>query len=313
LYYPYLRGRQYELFALRDLYAGNLIGDYVTPIIEPVRYFPAFVSLLEKTDKPLYLIANPQVGSFFSGLNALDDADEMKHFTKAMNNPNLSYGLSLPCHDSSLCTQCEWVPGTSLPLSFAFVGSRNCADKLEEMTHLEQFNTFVLVDDSDIKHCVPKAAKQIVFSDSFNKQRRNSDYDVKRDELFSKEHLVYNEYGFKGFSDASIIGMDYDEVGFAPRAVAIHIVYFDEKKYLRVHHFVSENNNDTKNPGKKFREATKGLPDFIKEHGVYITQGLKLLLEDVKEGKYPGLGQVKKYSLMHHLELVERYLRDNHK
>ena len=37
MYFPYVRGRQYELLALRELATNNLLGDYVTPIIEPVK------------------------------------------------------------------------------------------------------------------------------------------------------------------------------------------------------------------------------------------------------------------------------------
>ena len=37
MYFPYLRGRQYELLALRELATNHLLGDYVTPIVEPVK------------------------------------------------------------------------------------------------------------------------------------------------------------------------------------------------------------------------------------------------------------------------------------
>ena len=36
-YYPYLRGRQYELLALRELLAGGLLSAQVIPVIEPVK------------------------------------------------------------------------------------------------------------------------------------------------------------------------------------------------------------------------------------------------------------------------------------
>lgn len=46
MYFPYVRGRQYELLALRELATNNLLGDYVTPIIEPVKLSPTLVNVM---------------------------------------------------------------------------------------------------------------------------------------------------------------------------------------------------------------------------------------------------------------------------
>ena len=47
MYFPYLRGRQYELIALRELLENNKLSNNVIPIIEPVRLSPTLVSTLE--------------------------------------------------------------------------------------------------------------------------------------------------------------------------------------------------------------------------------------------------------------------------
>ena len=52
MYFPYLRGRQFELIALRELLEGKRISEKVIPIIEPVKpsstllktFLPPFVS-----------------------------------------------------------------------------------------------------------------------------------------------------------------------------------------------------------------------------------------------------------------------------
>ena len=98
------------------------------------------------------------------------------------------------------------------------------------------------------------------------------------------------------------------ESGFAPYAVAIHIVYFDKNDSLRIHHFVSKSNEDTQNPAKKFYEAVEQLTLWVKETPIYETEGLKALLGHHEKQTYPGLGSIKKLSLMHHLELMTRYL-----
>ena len=38
------------------------------------------------------------------------------------------------------------------------------------------------------------------------------------------------------------------------------------------------------------------------------TIGLKSLVECYDVGKFPGLGVIKKYSLMHHIEMMGKYL-----
>ena len=37
MYFPYLKGRQYELLAIRELLSKNLLSKKIIPIIEPVK------------------------------------------------------------------------------------------------------------------------------------------------------------------------------------------------------------------------------------------------------------------------------------
>lgn len=153
---------------------------------------------------------------------------------------------------------------------------------------------------------VPKS--KVIFENKFNKTPRNVDYLLNDDEFFSDDHLFFDDEGYKGFSDYSVVGSEYNESGFAPLAVAIHIVYFDENKNLRIHHFVSDTNDDINDPAGKFGEALEKLIMWIQKNSVTKTEGLRLFEECYKYGKYPGLGTVKKYSIMHHLELINMFL-----
>ena len=64
MYYPYLRGKQFELILLRD--NSNVIAKYVHPIIEPVRKdFKSLGRAIEvlTREKVLFtLIVNPITG-----------------------------------------------------------------------------------------------------------------------------------------------------------------------------------------------------------------------------------------------------------
>ena len=148
----------------------------------------------------------------------------------------------------------------------------------------------------------------ILLDDKFEKKERNSDYLLNEDEFFSDDHLYYKEDDYKGFSDYSIIGKKFIDGGFAPYAVVIHMLYFDDKKNLRVHHFVSDSNSDIKNPANKFYEALKKLIKFNEKKALGETKAMEKLRNYYAHGDYPGLGSIKKISLSHHLELIGRFL-----
>ena len=153
---------------------------------------------------------------------------------------------------------------------------------------------------------------KVLLDDKFEKQERNADYQDVVDEFFSDDHLYYKEDGFVGFSDYSVVGNEYLEAGFAPYAVAIHMVYFANNGSLRVRHFVSDSNEDITNPALKFYQAVSKLAEWYNAdpHPVQLTEGLKIFLQHYEQQSYPGLGTVKKLSLMHHLELMGRYLSE---
>lgn len=51
MYFPFLRGRQFELLALRELLEKDLIGDNIVPIIEPVRLSSSLLKTVELFNK----------------------------------------------------------------------------------------------------------------------------------------------------------------------------------------------------------------------------------------------------------------------
>ena len=108
------------------------------------------------------------------------------------------------------------------------------------------------------------------------------------------------------------MGDEYLDSGFAPYAVAIHIVYFAPNQALRVRHFVSDSNEDITNPALKFYQAVSKLAKWynVQPHPVEMTLGLQTFLKHYEQETYPGLGTVKKLSLMHHIELMGKYLNE---
>lgn len=67
MYFPIIRGRQYDLLALRELKERDLISEKVVPIIEPIKFSSTLNSLLSvffNKQSNIIFITNPKVGSF---------------------------------------------------------------------------------------------------------------------------------------------------------------------------------------------------------------------------------------------------------
>lgn len=304
MYFPYLRGRQFELIALRELVEKGVLSSRITPIIEPVKLSSTLVKTIEaygENSKQLAIITNPKVGSFSS------DAKEEK-------NQKLKESFSASLKENNNILYMYLLRASSKPEKFIAKHADNmgtiCNDKdaisVYETNFSETDVKFNLIpDESGFRRKVRK--NRVLLADKFNKQERNNDYIEIDDEPFSEDHLYYSEDGYVGFADYSVVGEEYNETGFAPYAVAIHIVYFDTDESLRIKHFVSDSNDDISDPAGKFQEALSKLVEWNKEKQL-DTVAMKEFEDLYRREAYPGLGTVKKLSIMHHLELIGRYL-----
>ena len=86
--------------------------------------------------------------------------------------------------------------------------------------------------------------------------------------------------------------------------MAIHLSY-DEKqtKKIKVKHFVSDSNDDTSDIAGKFAEALNKLIAWCDQTG-YNSVAIPIFREYHNNGHFPGLGTLKKLSLMNHIDLV---------
>lgn len=307
MYLPYFRGRQFELIALRELVEKNLIGRNIIPIIEPIKPTSTLVKTIKtfnQADQKYALIMNPVVGDFISLFNEKKQQDNDKLVGEFRTQ--LESELFIKAYIIKKNTNKNLIKKKDLNDFMIINPKRDC---LNDYLEIYQYNTpsFTLIPEDLTFKRKAKGAK-FLFVDRFEKADRNSDYSIEEDEFFSADHLYYKDEGYDGFSDYSIVGSEYNESGFAPLAVAIHIVYLDQNDELRVRHFVSDSNQDIKDPAGKFGEALFKLVSWVKEESIELTEGLNSFMECYKIGKYPGLGTVKKYSIMHHLELMSKYL-----
>lgn len=319
MYFPYLRGRQNELLCLRELLDAGKLSSKVIPIIEPVKFSSTLFSTLIKfieMGHQVIVIRNPEVGSFRkeSGdmiKNIEKESDEKKKekirktlegYKEVWNNPQIQKAYLVDDDVISMVREKKIDAKDVVMINIKKGNYRYYEEYGEEIigkyTVVPKGGDFEDIIEDDI----------IILEDSYRKAKRNIDYIENPDELFSRNHIVYKKRGFVGFSDFSMVGNDFDESGFAPLAIAIHIMYFGNRDELKIHHFVSESNESISDPARKFEEAMNKLVNWENFDIIPKTIGLDNLIECYNIGKFPGLGVIKKYSLMHHIQMMGEYL-----
>lgn len=311
MYFPYLRGRQYELIAIRELVQKEKLSSYVIPIIEPVKLSSTLsntIGICEEKNNSIAFVVNPQVGSLYADARKDKTGKKLNDlFTMVIQSKNVIKAI-IAGNDSELKVNDLLSNGIDMNEIMSIYLDREGISDYEMLFNKSAMYNVIPYDMAFRRI----REKRILLFDRFEaiKKERNNDYVKKEDEFFSDDHLYYNTDGYLGFSDYSIVGHDYQETGFAPYAVAIHVVYFDEEKNLRIRHFVSDSNDDISDPAKKFYEAVTKLVKWNSKMHL-DTEGIKMFEELHRTGVYPGLGVVKKLSIMHHLQLMGEYLEEN--
>jgi hypothetical protein len=311
MYFPFLRGKQHELFALRDLNDSNVLSDEILPIIEPVKYSTQLVSTVKgllENKRNVIIIMNPSVGTFVDDLN--DNEELMDEILELMTHPNAIIGYHLNSNIAldelpQLVERC----GGTLDEVAIFHKDLRSVDTYEIIFGESEARFNFTPDKKPLKRRFANN-NGVILRDSFIKRTPNADYLNHQVEWFSSDHLDFEQEGFLGFSDYSIVGEEYSESGFGAKAVAFHVIYPDEANNLWVRHFVSDSNENRSDQAGKFGEALFKFVDWHKQNRTALidTQGLNGLLECDRNGNFPGLGMLKRYSIKHHLELVGNML-----
>lgn len=307
MYFPLLRGRLFELIALRELLEKQLIGKYIIPIIEPVKPTSTLISTLStyrERNAKIAVIRNPREGELISRLNDSENNGIKEKFYSEIEMDEFisTYYIDNKAGVDQLYFQRKKIDPNQC---IAICLSKDYLAKYASIFGEDGALYTLIPDERSLRRSIND--RKIILSDNFKRQERNMDYLKNEDEPFTEDNVYYSEEGFSGFSDYSIIGDYYNESGFAPLAVAIHIVYPDTDQTLRIHHFVSDSNETINDPANKFYEALGKFHEWNKEHNLstWASNELEKLYND---RQYPGLGTVKKLSIMHHLELVSQYL-----
>lgn len=314
MYYPYLRGKQFELKALKEFSSENQNNKTIIPIIEPVNQatnaLSAAVDELMTNGMRFALVLNPNDGDY---------RHENVVFNLHENKQNL------------ICNLDKWIP--------AFLYNNNSGEILEQMSkfHFDNvmviFKTCVDIDDSNsllllqnpkvsyivnnfgnsasrrVKRGLKDLEKSLIcLDDCFVTRKKNAEYGgTNSDELFTDMPFYWEDEEYQGFSDYTPLSSEYSDGGSLPYALVIHLTYKKSQDQIYIHHFVSDSNFDQSNIKGKFNEAAIKIEPFFagKTHTPVVDE----LIEKAKSGEgFPGLGYLKKLAIKNHLQIIKDIL-----
>lgn len=309
MYYPYFRGKQFELITIREM-APLIAKKGFVPIIEPVR---ESLNGLQKALKALsgnggqaIVIVNPYYGDYQES-----GADITSFLKEACDDNSISAGVLLrsdmTVEQAMMCYR-EHADHDPVILHAGFTAPKQLADALAN-DMAEMTNIFVEDEDRLLYRKHFKKSRKILVRDGFKRQR-NADYPPV--EAFSDLHVTYPDRGMNGFGDFLIVGDAYSEGGGPAYAVAIHLTFIDpeQEDVMYIYHFLSRSNDSPADPAGKFGQAVANLVKCLDSGSSKLleTDAVKEFRSLHKKGHFPGLGYVKKLCMKHHIETLANFL-----
>jgi hypothetical protein len=307
MYFPYLRGKQFELLALRELCPlMSQRFDKISPIIEPVKSTTGLINCvvdLRKHNINFNVIINPTVGDMKGKTSEI--LKTVSHKLTGYDNYQIAIIVSQSVDYIGLLRQINEVELRGCKFTFIH---NEVKDNIREIQQQYAETGPVINNVINFKRTGRRYHREfdqptrVSLDDYFGSLPKNADY-LNQDSYFNDDYKFYLEEGYRGFGDFLTIGDIYLDKRGLPWAVVIHISYADEMGRIRVKHFVSDTNDDATNVAGKFAEANRKLVEWCDEREIntIAVNRFRLLNET---DHYPGLGTIKKLSIMNHIELM---------
>lgn len=306
MYFPYFRGKQFELLAIRES-APLIARSGFIPIIEPVREslggLERALSALTGAGAQALVVINPRHGDHRENGDNITALLEQEHL-----RGDLVRAAILLTSDTSIEEVTEQLSrreelGTAL-IHAGFTEPRLLADSLGP--RLATIRNIFLDDQANLlyrRHF--SGSTRILVNDGFERMK-NADYQLV--DNFSDLHVTFGERGMDGYGDFLTVGDNYSEGGGPAYAVAIHLTFINSSQddAMYIYHFVSDSNDTPVDPAGKFAQALGKLINRVDsgDSGLLETTAIHEFRSLYQRGHFPGLGYIKKLSIIHHLETL---------
>jgi hypothetical protein len=310
MYYPFLRARQFELIALRELATEEATQGVIVPILEPVKETHNNLNLAHKVfqekGQTAYLVVNSNKGGleednqfYVQYLATLNDEVFMAAFHYRNNAEYINQSI-----EQFGLTNCMLICENDI---------EGDDENFKEIAELAAVSLITVNDpgrNRSLNRYIRGLQKGFIrLDDLFEKKDRNSDFLDITEHRFSEEHIHYGIEGFEGFSDYTVLPSEYVEGGSTPRAVVIHLTYLNIQNEIWIRHFTSETNDSIANVQGKFAEAAAKAVNYCRQNG-HSNSAITELETYFDTEHYPGLGTVKKLSIKNHLLVLSNFLRN---
>ena len=309
MYFPYFRGKQYELITVREN-AHRLARAKFIPVVEPVKEslggLEKALSAVCDSGGNAIVIVNPFHGSLLSDGGSISTLLKNKYLPRTEIAAGVLLKAGMTVNEAMAC--CQQHEDHELSLIHAgFAHGRELAAALGKL-NAEVRHLFV----GDVNKLYQRhftAGKHVVVKDGFHRQKRNIDYpDL---EKFSELHITYKLDGLYGFGDFLTVGDDYMESGGPAYSIAIHLTFIDpdDEDVMYIYHFKSIRSDTPSDPAGKFKEALDSMIEKLDQSDskVFESEAVTEFRNLQLRGHFPGLGYVKKLSMQHHIETLAHY------
>ena len=314
MYYPYLRGKRFELLALREC-AETIAQSGFVPIIEPVRQplrrLKQTIEDLLKKDANTIVVANPKHGDYRDRRSDIDDL--MAELHQASDKVHVGILLTSEMSEDEVRSLLQ--KNVAYDVVLIDYGFKNTEYLTGDCDIESKISLNIFIDGYSgnlYRKRYFNSIPYVLIQDGF-KRKKNANYEFPSIERFSDLHVTYKRYDMKGYGDFLTVGDDYSERGGPAYAVAIHLTYIDpdQDDEMFVQHFVSDTNDTPTDPAGKFAEALEKLVEKVESNDSCFkeTAAISEFRELHKEQHFPGLGYIKKLSMKHHIETLANYQR----
>ncbi len=305
MYFPVIRGKQFDVLALRHVAAALAAAGNVRPIVEPVRDQWNNLTTIADAGVSMAVVVNPQDGDY-SPLRQGGPPD-----------PVPASGVALYAH-ANVTEAMIIAEATAAAQVAAFVASTPDR-RVFLVESVPRYRTpdpiaVALASNPDYyairRSAVPASttpAMNVDIQDHFNRADTNVNYPF--DEFYTTRHMtIVGDPNFDHFGDYLVQGEDYNDAGGGrARNVALHHVYMNGpmQSELRVRHYVSAQHPDI---GTMWHDAltqlVADLPNLAALSPLNETATCDEYRGLLATGNYPGLGKMKEYAFRHLLLLM---------
>lgn len=308
MYFPYLRGKQFELIALREL-AAVINPDKVIPLIEPWKkntkgLEKALIELAKKRVR-VQLIVNSNCGELANevfGLVTLID-----RLSGAGVDTIIPAFLVRDEEDYCLIRKVTADRGYRKS-GYALIHLDHVYTTAELSTFAKEtaclFSTIQVNRVFALQRKYRPVPSAFLYN-PFTRRPKWNKFLFEADEEFSSDYMYYRQEGYDAFGDYLTLREEFTELDILPGTAVIHFTYkVDGDEAIRIRHFTWDCDDDTLGFGGDFYKGLSQLVGFADARGIDSVAVRRF--RDYHDRKaFPGFGVIKKLSIMHHIELVQ--------